>query len=344
MKAGAARADGKLPRYNHYVPKFILENFARKGQLSILDKHTLRRFKLPPYRAMGEKDFNNVRVGDRVLSFENRFAYLEDRAAPIIAEVIQQKSLASLSPMDQATLHMFVVVQLLRSKRRRLDQITVSAEIRKRWPEIDLNPVKDEMADEEFEKLFALNSTFSRLDEFVSPLVSKHSYLMIKDCEGELYISDNPMVMHNSKDYGPYGNIGLAVPHIEIYYPLSDQVVLAYMCPLTMKETEQSLEDAERKVTSLFGTLFMSPTGLSPVDRLDIEKSRAEIQRAKSYYAMIKNERVVPMTSENLLFLNSLQVLSSFRYLACRTDDFAFAIKALSERPHWKEGVGIKVS
>lgn len=59
---------------------------------------------------------------------------------------------------------------------------------------------------------------------------------------------------------------------------------------------------------------------------------------------MIKNERLVPMSSENLLFLNSLQVLSSFRYLACRTNDFAFAVRALSERPHWKEGVGIQVA
>jgi hypothetical protein len=70
---------------------------------------------------------------------------------------------------------------------------------------------------------------------------------------------------------------------------------------------------------------------------------RVEIQRAKSYYAMLKNERVVPITSKVLLFLNSLQVRGSFRYVACRTGDFAFAIRAISERPHWKEGVGIRI-
>ena len=88
----------------------------------------------------------------------------------------------------------------------------------------------------------------------------------------------------------------------------------------------------------------MSPKGLSSADRLEIKGFRAEIQRAKNHYAMIKNERVMPISSENLLFLNSLQVINSFRYLACRTDDFAFAVKALSERPHWKQGVGIKVA
>ncbi len=200
------------------------------------------------------------------------------------------------------------------------------------------------MLDEEFEKLFALNFSLSKLAELTSPLVSKHSFLMIKDCREELYISDNPVVMHNAKQYGPYGNIGLAVPHIEIYYPLSHQIVLGYMCPLTMKETEEKHRDAESEISSLFSRMFMSPKGLSIAAKLEIEKSRSEVQRAKSYYAMIKNERLAPITSEVLLFLNSLQVRGSFRYLACRTDSFDFAMKALSERPHWKEGVGIKVA
>ena len=303
MKVNTATTREKLPRYNHYVSRFVLENFAHKGQLSILDKHTLKQFKLPPYRAMGEKDFTNVRIGDEILSFENKFTYIEDQAAPVIARVVQHRSLVSLSPTDQAILHMFVVVQLLRSKRRRLDQAAISTEIRKRWPEADLNPLKENMTDEEFEKLSTLNMTFSKLDELTSALVSKHSYLMIKSCPGELYISDNPMVMHNSKQYGPYGNIGLAVPHIEIYYPLSHEIVLAYMCPLTMRETEEKQANADNEVNSLFSRKFMSPTGLSLADKLEIEKYRTEIQRAKTHYAMIKNERVLPLNAENLLFL-----------------------------------------
>jgi hypothetical protein len=344
MKDNTAGAREKLPRYNHYVPKFILDNFTSNEQLSILDKHTLKQFKLPPYRAMGEKDFNNVRIGDGILSFESKFTYIEDRAAPVISEVVQRRSLASLTPMDEAILHMFVVAQLLRSKRRRLDHAAMTAEVKRRWPEADLNPLKDEMVDEEFDKYFALNFTFSKLNELTLPLLSKHSFLMIKDCDGDLYISDNPMVMHNDKQYGPYGNIGLAVPHIQIYYPLSHEVVLAYMCPLAMKEIEEKLKEADKEVSSQFSRAFMSPMGLRPSERLALERARTEIQRAKSYYAMIKKERVAPITSENLLFLNSLQTLSSYRYIACRTDDFAFAIRALSERPHWREGVGIKVS
>src|SRR5450631_4917426 len=96
--------------------KIYLEKFSDNGKLSIFDKHTLRQFKLPTYRAMGEKDFNNVHIDGGVLSFEQKFTHIEDQAAPIIAQIVQQKSLASLRPMDEAILHTFVVVQLLRSK------------------------------------------------------------------------------------------------------------------------------------------------------------------------------------------------------------------------------------
>lgn len=343
MKGSPIEAVEGVPRYNHYVPRFVLDNFTNNGKLSILDKHTLKQFKLPPYRAMGEKDYNNIRIGDELLSFENRFSYIEDRAAPIISRIIQQQSLASLDAMDEATLHTFVVIQLLRSKRRRRDNAQLTEEIKRRWPEADLNPLKEQMDDDEADKFFALNFTFSKLDEMVAPFLSKHSYLMIKDCPGELYISDNPTVMHNSKEFGPYGNIGIAVPHIEIYYPLSHRVVLAYMCPLSMREIEERQRAADREIDSIFGRKFLSPAGLTTLDKLAIEQMRFEAQRARTHYAMLRNERVVPMKSDNLLFLNSLQILSSFRYLACRTTDFAFAIKALAERPHWREGIGIKI-
>jgi hypothetical protein len=325
-------SEDKLPRFNHYVPRFILEHFTQHGKLSIFDKHTLRQFKLPAYRAMGEKDFTNVRIGDSILSFENKFTYIENLAAPVVARIIEQRSLTSLTPMDQGTLHTFVIVQFLRSERRRLDQIAIGLEIKRRWPEVDLG--HGDMTHEELAKLSSLEFAFSKLDEFASLLVSKHSYLLIRNCPGELYISDNPMVMHNSKEYGPYGNIGIAVPHIEIYYPLSADIVLAYMCPLTMKETEEAHHAADTKVNSLFSRTFMSPQGISTSNKLQIEKSRDEIRRAKDYYAMLKNERFALINSESLLFLNSLQILSSFRYFASRTSYFSFSINVMSERPH----------
>ena len=77
-------------------------------------------------------------------------------------------------------------------------------------------------------------------------------------------------------------NIGLAVPHIEIYYPLSHEIVLAYMCPLTMREMEEKLRSSEIEVNSLFSRKFMSPKGLSVADRLEIERSRGKFREQRT--------------------------------------------------------------
>jgi hypothetical protein len=223
----------KLPRFNHYVPEFILNNFSKSGKVCIFDKHTLKEFKLPPRRAMGEKDFTNVSTKDAILSFEDKFSYIESRAALVIKKLVERKTLSVLEPMEMAALHDFALVQHLRSKRRRLDHELVTQEIKKRWPDAPVNPAPEEISGAELTKLFTLDFTFSNLEELSNHLAIKHCYLMIRDCRDEIYISDNPLVLHNQKSYGPYGNIGVGVPHIEIYYPLSPDLVLAYACPLT---------------------------------------------------------------------------------------------------------------
>lgn len=333
-----------LPRFNHSVPEFILNRFAVSGKICVFDKHTLKAFKLPPRRAMGERDFHNVRFDEAVVSFENRFTYLENLAAPIIAEIIREKTLDRLNPMDIATLNMFVILQLSRSKSRRADQAAITTEIRRRWPDVEINPAHDRIEDAEFEKLSSLKITFDNLEELTRPLVTKHSFLMVRNCQDDVYISDNPVVMHNPRTFGPYGNIGIAVPGIEIYFPLSPEVVLAYFCPSSMKHVEEEQAQAEKEASTFFTTRVLSPKGISRSEIHHLDQMRAEIRRSKDYYRLLKQHRVVPIDSGNILFLNSLQVRDSHRFVAAARSNFSFVKKALSERPHWKEGVRIKVN
>jgi Protein of unknown function (DUF4238) len=333
-----------LPRFNHYVPEFILNYFATHGKICVFDKHTLKNFKLPPRRAMGERDYNNVRTTKAILSFENRFTYVENLAAPIIAKIIHRKTLDDLAPMDIATLHMFAVIQFLRSKSRRLDQDAITNEIQRRWPEAEINPRPEAIDDFELAKFSTLEMTFNNLDTLTQALVLKHVFLMVRDCADPIYISDNPLVMHNQRTYGPYGNIGLAVPGIEIYYPLSPDIVLAYLCPSSMKDFEEKQTEAEKQASSFFETRMRSRTGISKADTTVLAQMRAEIQRSKDYYRLIKEHRVVPMDTQGVAYLNSLQLMSSYRFVAASESNFSFARKALSERPHWKEGLRVKVA
>lgn len=336
-------ASEAMPRFNHSVPEFILNRFAVGGKLCVFDKHKLKAFRLPPRRAMGERDFHNVRVDDVVISFENRFTHIENLAAPIIAKITREKTLGHLSPMDIATINMFVILQLSRSKSRRVDATAITAEIRRRWPDIEINPTPDRLTDSEFEKLCSLKMTFDNLENLTRPLVTKHMFLMVRDCQDDVYISDALVVMHNPRTFGPYGNIGIAVPGIEIYLPLSPDVVLAYFCPSTLNHIENEQAQAEKKVSAFFASRMLSSQGISQFEIRHCHEMRTEIKRSKDYYRLMTENRIVPMDSQNILFLNSLQVRSSYRFLAAARSDFSFAKKALSERPHWKEGVRVKV-
>jgi hypothetical protein len=315
----------ELPRFNHSVPAFILHRFAINGKVWIFDKHTKKSFPTSPRRAMGERDFHNVYIDDVVVSFEEKFTRIENLAAPIIAEIIKRKTLDHLSPMDAATLNVFVVLQLMRSKARRIDQKAIVDEIRRRWPEAQINPYPERIDDSEFDKLSTLRIAFDNLESLTKPLVLKHMFLMVRDCQDELYISDNPVVMHNSRTFGPYGNIGLAVPGIEIYYPLSPNLVLAYFCPSLMKQTEERQAQAEKDITDFFAKQLLSSSGISQSDIAHLQQMRAEVRRSKNYYHLVKVFRFAPMDSQNILFLNSLQMRASYRFVAARRPDFSFA-------------------
>jgi hypothetical protein len=46
MAAKSLDGNDKLPRFNHYVPQFVLENFAQNGKLSIFDKHIEHQYRI----------------------------------------------------------------------------------------------------------------------------------------------------------------------------------------------------------------------------------------------------------------------------------------------------------
>ncbi|MDV5280161.1 DUF4238 domain-containing protein [Leclercia adecarboxylata] len=53
----------------------------------------------------------------------------------------------------------------------------------------------------------------------IEHLLKKDWYLLETSPERPFYVSDNPVVLKNSNDFGPYGNLGLAVRGIQIYLP-----------------------------------------------------------------------------------------------------------------------------
>ena len=76
----------------------------------------------------------------------------------------------------------------------------------------------------------------THLDEYARRLLTKDILLFEAPVGTEFLLGDSPLALHNEREFGAYGNLGLAVPGIEVYLPLSPALQLAFWCPSLLKE------------------------------------------------------------------------------------------------------------
>jgi hypothetical protein len=158
-----------------------------------------------------------------IASFEPVAGRAEDAVLPTYRAVLKERRLDG-TPTQKAALAFLVAFQLLRTKAHR-----------DRWKSIEEATVKmvkahgGKMQDvkgwepetEDTLKRNHLLSIQGALSEFTAIIAGK-DFVLAEPAEGRtFYLGDNPVVMANSRDFGPYGNLGLAVLGIEIYMPLA---------------------------------------------------------------------------------------------------------------------------
>lgn len=311
----------------------------------MFDKQTGRAFVSNPRNIMSETDFNVVGLKSGfLLDFEARFTYIENIAKPVFDKIVAHRDVSILAPDEIAAVCAFIIVQMLRSKSFRENMLELPREIKRRFPEAKLNDLPDEFEDLEYEKFSALRFATENISELASHLISKRMIIFHKNCEGNIYISDNPLVMHNDQDLGPYGNIGLAVPGIQIFHPLSPDLILGFLCPSLLSEMHQRRDDTFRSANQARLALLRNgaPDLATAMARLNdlLETAKASSER----FEMIFDKQYAPISPENLLFFNSLQIQYGYRFIAAKTGDFSFMKKALRERPHWKKGLQFQIN
>lgn len=298
----------------HYVPRFLLRNFAPAGeeQVHVYDKSNDRVFRAHIANVAAESGFYDFRIGDEVFSIEAGLGELEDAAAPILRVVIKEQSLAHLTEQHFVVIARFVAAQVMRTPHLIAQSDRMAEQIRQRLRERgddpDLVPQLQPLTPEEKRRLSA--SFVQDSAAFVPLLLDKLWMLARTDAASGFYISDNPVTLHNSRRFGPLGNLGLAVPGIEIYLPLSADLCLGMYCR----------------------TLF--------VDLPGAEDGRiGRLRRAAA-----NGGRAVPLRPEHLIFSNSLQVGFASRFLFSRTDDFGLVREMLANYPNVRQGWGSELA
>jgi len=230
----------------HYVPKFVLRNFLcdeKHERVRVYDKESDREFTTSIDNVMAERRFHEFEFGEYMASFEDIACRIEDSALPAYRQVLTDGRL-SRDPEQQAALAFFMAFQFVRTRAHREHWADLEQSIREKVEAIG-GRVEDipgyEKPTENNLKKQHLLSLQKSVVEFGPHIVTKH-FVLFKAPEGRsFYLGDNPVVMHNDEDHGPYGNIGLAVRGIQIYMPLSAQLAIGALCPTILEHAELRL-------------------------------------------------------------------------------------------------------
>ena len=137
---------------------------------------------------------------------------------------------------------------------------------------------------------------FMEQDRFAEILGRKDPVLLTSE-SGNLWISDNPVVMHNTF---PYGRLGLDAPGIAIYYPISPKRCLALYCPSIREILAEAADDTHPR------------SGPSSPFIYRLHQS-------------INDGTPAPMDENHCRLLNELQTLNSSRFLYASKEDFSLA-------------------
>ncbi|MEJ0024927.1 MAG: DUF4238 domain-containing protein [Rhizomicrobium sp.] len=327
----------------HYVPRFILRQFlsdAEKEQVQVYDKHADKSFVTSIKNIMVERRFNDFVFEDWIVSFEGIATGIENIVLPSYRRVIERRQLDG-TPQEKADLAFLVAFQLLRTKAHREYGTAVEDEIRKRieseggkmqdikgWAPSTEDTIKQE------------HLTFIRkhIADFAGIIAQKDFALISSMPSRSFYLGDNPVCLHNERDFGPYGNLGLAVEGIQIYMPLSAELMLCAWCPTIMTASRKMLDDAKQMAEREALAELMAGHITADQMRQNLDASRTRFSVAESMHQAFAEGRPIDSVDATMDFYNSLQLSYAHRYVVSREGDFDFARTFNRENPEVRHG------
>lgn len=322
------------PKLQHYVPQFLLRGFTRgkKKRIHVFDKQTSSAFATKPSKIAAENQFYDVDVEGVTLTLEPWLSALESTSARILDRIRSAESLGELTAEDRAMLSAFIAIQHMRTRHFRSSVQFLGKVMAEQLTDMgaDPNNLKEQLAmDEERVKVLTLSMMSTGAHDFGVHIFDKE-WLLTRTVPSVPYIiSDNPVTLHNQRDFGPYGNIGFAVPGIQIQLPVSDTLSLYLICPSITEE----FREADRRIQQLWRLGSRAPAQVEGLAR-------------KSRRWMDALERGAPLdsTPENVQHHNSLQVLYAERWVFSPIDDFSLAERMIRENKAIRTGPRPSVS
>ena len=318
-----------IAKVQHYVPQFLLRNFGngKKDQVWVYDKSANRSFPSNTKNVASESRFYDFEIDGEYHSLEPWLGELETEAKKVISSILDADSLAHLSNEERLLLASFLAVQLTRTKTFREewnafptmlrehfektgDQVAPGSQAEQLLQDHSENGTKEQTARIIIDAPETYARHFLDKDWVLAATHRKHPFLL----------SDNPLTRQNFVDRPHRGNLGLKVPGIEIYFPLSPSRALAMWCPTLTDLVHRGAAALVRNG---------GPSALA---------SAADPNGVLSISKALLSGGIVQYTPENVTNFNSLQVVWSERYIFSTMNNFELAKEMLDAQPHHKRG------
>jgi hypothetical protein len=101
----------------HWVPKFLIKNFADVGgRVCCLNIQTDEITKPPPKHVASSVSFNEFLMDGMKVSFENELEKIETLAAPILRRIVNSRSVAWLTEKQRNKVGDFIAAQSFRTE------------------------------------------------------------------------------------------------------------------------------------------------------------------------------------------------------------------------------------
>lgn len=348
-----ARTDGKREK-QHYVPQMLLRNFAAnpdaaraKKQVYVLDKTNSRVFQANIRNVAAAYEFYEVETAVEKLNAEHLLSELEEKASVILSKLTETCSVANMSREDKEWLAVFIAVQFMRTEtvRGRFDAINAEIEVHIRKMGYDPANVEGYRRlgpDEVKEKTIRLLA--AALKEYPPFLLSKQWFLLGTPEGRPFHIGDHPVTMTNNRDSGAYGNLGLAVPGVQIYMPLSPSLTLALWCPTILKEIEANWREPRKLLTQL-KALQQAGHSFDSAALANIAGVEAGMALSDHITSAAATGGMHVGDADNTDMLNSLQVKFASRFVMSNQSQFEIAERMFADNAAYRtrqmEGVKI---
>ena len=307
-----------------------------KEQVAVYDKHKNKGFVTSIGNIMAENRFNDFDFEEFIISFEPIASKVEDLSLPTYQRVIETRRLNG-SPDEKADLAFLIAFQMLRTKAARERFQEMEAAMREKVEAMGrrMEDIKGwEPATEDRIKRQHLMVIRDAIPDYAGLIALKEFRLAEAALGRSFYLGDNPVCLHNYRTFGPYGNLGLAVPGIQIYLPLSSNLMLCAWCPSVMEDERNRYTEKKKEATSeLLGQVIAGRISASTMKET-MEAFRQAGNKLTEKCEAATTGIPILFDADNMDFCNSLQTGNAYRYVICQKADFDLAKRYNEEFPH----------